>query len=159
MSVKISGDGLEGILTAVKTLTSQEVLVGIPQGEARSDTEMTNAQLGYLQETGSPAMNLPARAFLAPGVEDCQLHTAKQLSKAVDEALSGRRQGVQRCLNRAGMTAQNSVKAKINSGDFEPLSEATLKARRRAGKTRTKPLIDTDQLRNSITYTIQKVKK
>lgn len=159
MSVTSSGQGLADILEAVQKLTSQEVLVGIPHGEARSDAEMTNAQIGYIQETGSPAMNLPARAFLAPGVEDCQEQTSVQLTKAIDQALAGNSQGVDRCLNRAGMIAQNSVRAKINTGDFESLSEATLRARRLAGKTRTKPLIDTGQLRNSITYIIKKVEK
>lgn len=159
MSVTATGEGLASILEAIENLTSQEVLVGIPHGETRSDEEMTNAQIGYIQETGSPAMNLSARAFLAPGVEDCQERVSAQLTKAVDEALKGNNQGVDRCLNRAGMVAQNSVRAKINSGDFAPLSEATLRARRRAGKTRTKPLIDTGQLRNSITYIIKKVER
>lgn len=157
MSVTMTGEGLAGIFEAIEKLTSQEVLVGIPHGESRSDTDMTNAQIGYIQETGSPAMNLEARAFLAPGVEDCQELVSTQLTKAADEALKGNNQGIERCLNRAGMIAQNSVRAKINSGDFAPLSEATLRARRRAGKTRTKPLIDTGQLRNSITYIIKKV--
>lgn len=159
MSVTASGQGLADILEAVQRLTSQEVLVGIPHGESRSDDDMTNAQIGYIQETGSPAMNLAARAFLAPGVEDCQELTGAQLCKAADEALKGNTQGVDRCLNRAGMIAQNSVKAKINNGDFEPLSQATLKARKAAGKTREKPLIDTGQLRNSITYVVKKVEK
>lgn len=157
MSVTMSGEGLASIFEAIEELTSQEVLVGIPHGEVREDTDMTNAQIGYLQETGSPAMNLPPRAFLVPGVEDCQDLVSNQLTKAADEALKGNKQGVAKHLNRAGMSAQNSVRSKINSGEFTPLSEATLRARRRAGKTRTKPLIDTGQLRNSITYIIKKV--
>lgn len=159
MSLKISGDGLESILQAIQTLTTREVLVGIPHGEARSDSDMTNAQIGYIQETGSPAMNLPPRAFLVPGVEAVQDKTGQQLVKAVDAALKGNSISVEACLNRAGMIAQNSVRSVINSGDFEPLSEATLKARRAAGKKREKPLIDTGQLRNSITYIIKKVEK
>lgn len=121
-SQEITQTVVVNILEAVQKLTSQEVLVGIPHGEARSDADMTNAQIGYIQETGSPAMNLPARAFLAPGVEDCQEQTSVQLTKAIDQALAGNSQGVDRCLNRAGMIAQNSVRAKINTGDFEPLS-------------------------------------
>ena len=159
MSVKISGDGLERILQAIQTLTTKEVLVGIPHGEPRSDTDMTNAQIGYLQETGSPAMNLPERPFLVPGVEAVQDKTGQQLIKAVDAALKGNSLSVENCLNRAGMIAQNNVRSVINSGDFEPLSEATLKARKLAGKKREKPLIDTGQLRNSITYVIKKVER
>lgn len=156
MSVTMNGQGLADILAAIEDLTSKNVMVGIPHGETREEG-LTNAEIGYINETGSPAVNLPSRPFLVPGLEECQELTGAQLTKAADEALKGNSQGVERCLNRAGMIAQNAVRAKINSGDFEPLSNATLRKRRRAGKKRTKPLIDTGQLRNSITYIIKKV--
>lgn len=44
MSVTATGEGLTGIFEVIEKLTSQEVLVGIPHGEARSDTDMTNNQ-------------------------------------------------------------------------------------------------------------------
>ena len=68
--VKFSGQGLEAIFSAVEKLVQTDVLVGIPHGEDRSDSDgITNAQIGYILETGSPAMNLPARLHLARGVE------------------------------------------------------------------------------------------
>ncbi len=156
MSVKVTGEGLAGIFEAIQVLTQHEVLIGIPHGETRSDADMTNAQLGYLHESGSPAMNLPARPFLVPGVEAVNDLTAKQLTKAAEESLKGNLAGVNRFLHIAGMTAQNSVRRYITTAAFTPLSQATINARLRAGKTRTKPLIDTGQLRNSITYVIRK---
>ncbi|MDY6481710.1 hypothetical protein SKM54_04500 [Acinetobacter faecalis] len=156
MSVTMSGDGLASIFEAIETLTSQEVLVGIPHGEARSDSDMTNAQIGYIQETGSPSMNLPPRPFLVPGVESCQDQTAKHLTKAADAALKGNIAMVNRHLNTAGMIAQNTVRAYFTSGHFEPLSEVTKKMRLARGRKGINPLIDTGQLRRSVTYVIKK---
>jgi len=51
------------------------------------------------------------------------------------------------------------VKAKISSGPFKKLADATLAARRRRGRTGTKPLQDTDQLLNSVTYVMRKTRK
>ncbi|MDD1617199.1 MAG: hypothetical protein LUQ28_12105, partial [Methylococcaceae bacterium] len=59
-------------------------------------------------------------------------------------------------LTKAGIVAQNSVKATITKGEgFEPLAESTIKARQRKGFKGTKPLIRTGQLRNSITYIVK----
>ncbi|MNT50592.1 hypothetical protein D3C72_1875180 [compost metagenome] len=55
----------------------------------------------------------------------------------------------------AGMTASNSVKAKINSNIRPELAESTLEARRQRGVTRENTLVDTGQLRNSVTYVIR----
>ena len=157
MTVTISGNGLEDILDAIDTLMTKEVLVGIPHGEARPDSEMTNAQIGYIQETGSPAMNLPPRPFLAPGVELIQDKVALHLTKAIDAALARKPAVVLTNLNRAGMVAQNSVRLYFVGGNFAPLSEATIRQRLAKGRTGTNPLIDTQQLRKSVTYVIKKV--
>lgn len=157
MSVTATGDGMAGILAAIADLTSKEVLVGIPaSAPSRDDSPLNNAAIGYLQENGSPSMNLPARAWLLPSIEGIQDQVADRLVRATNAALDGSADGVDRQLHAAGMIAQNAARAKINSGDFTPLSEATLAARRRRGRTGTKPLIDKGQLRNSITYVVRK---
>lgn len=115
MSVTSSGQGLTDILEAVEALLNTEVLVGIPEGEAR-EGGMTNAQIGYLQETGSPAMNLPDRPFLVPGIELVQDKIGEFLVKAADASLSGKSQQVFNLLGKAGMTAQNSVRLYFVSG-------------------------------------------
>jgi hypothetical protein len=57
--------------------------------------------------------------------------------------------------NKAGLIAESSVRKKINEGPFEPLAPKTLQERKRRGRTGEKPLIDTGQLRNSVTYVIR----
>ena len=175
--VTATGNGLLDILQAMSELSKVDVLVGIPHGEMRTDSDgMTNAQIGYLQETGSPAMNIPARPFLVPGVERVQKEASDQLVKAVDAALAGNHQKMMLLLSSAGMKAMNSVRAYFVDGEFKPLSLVTIKARARRGHKGAKkylkqletgspetglvyPLIDTAQMRKSVTYVIMKKDK
>lgn len=152
--VKMSGQGLEAIFDAVAKLSKTEVLVGIPHGETRSEDDMTNAQIGYLLETGSPAMNLPPRPHLTPGVEAVQDFVSMQLVKAADAALDGNQKRMYMYLGSAGMKATSSVKALINAGEFAALAPATIAARKRRKRKSEKPLVDTAQMRNAHTYVI-----
>ncbi|RQZ78840.1 hypothetical protein DF056_20830 [Burkholderia cepacia] len=156
-SMKI--DRLDEVLKSIAGLVKQEVLVGVPDSTAgrKDDGEpLSNAEIGYIQETGSPANNIPARPHLVPGVQDARPKFEPQLQKGVEAALDGDLEQVQRRLNMAGIAAQNSVRAKVNSNIAPQLAESTLEARRRRGVTRENTLIDTGQYRNSITYVIRK---
>ncbi|WP_069705200.1 hypothetical protein [Burkholderia seminalis] len=156
-SMKI--DRLDAVLKSIAGLVKQEVLVGVPDSTAgrKNDGEpLSNAEIGYIQETGSPANNIPARPHLVPGVQDARPKFEPQLQKGVEAALDGDLEQVQRRLNMAGIAAQNSVRAKVNSNIAPELAESTLEARRRRGVTRENTLVDTGQYRNSITYVIRK---
>ncbi|WP_423196787.1 Bacteriophage protein [Cupriavidus sp. H19C3] len=154
----IKTDRLKEVLESISGLVDKQVLVGIPDSapERKDDEPLSNAAIGYIQETGSPANNLPARPFLVPGVASAEEKTVPQLQKAVEAALDGDLPRAEKRMASAGLAAQNSVRAKINSGIAPQLKDSTLAARRRRGRTGTVPLIDTGQLRNSITYVIRK---
>ena len=158
MPVKMTKDNVSNVLRSIQQLASNEVLIGIPASTTdRKDGEpINNATIGYIQETGSPANNLPARPFLVPGVESAQKAATDELKKGAGAAMSGDAMGADKALHRAGITASNAVKGKINSGVPPELAKSTLAARRRRGRTGTTPLIDTGELRNSITYVIRK---
>lgn len=146
-------------MKSLHALTGRDVLVGIPSSAtARKEKgePMDNATLGYIHEFGAPRANIPARPFLIPGIENGKDAINKQLQAATVAALSGNADEVDRRLHAAGLTAQNYVRARINSGIPPALTDATLAARRRRGRTGDKPLIDTGQLRNAITYVIRK---
>jgi hypothetical protein len=159
MGVKVTKDELQKVLRSIQQLASEEVLVGIPASTTeRQDGEaINNATIGYIQENGSPVNNLPARPFLVPGVQHAIPDATAQLKKGAQEALSGDAEAANKRMHAAGIVAQNAVRSHINSGVPPPLAEATLEARRRRGRTGEVPLIDTGQLRNSITYVIRKV--
>ena len=172
----IKVDDMARIIDSINALVKKSVLVGIPASEAsREDEEspMDNATLGYLHETGSPAANIPARPFLIPGVMNAQDKFEPQLEKAASAALGGFKKKIDDHLNAAGIIASQSAKSELENGDHAPLSIATLRARARKGRkgaaeeiasrvagnapnaANARPLIDTGQMRNSITYVLR----
>lgn len=152
-------DRLDEILKSISGLVQKEVLVGVPDSTAgRKDQgePLSNAEIGYILENGSPANNIPARPHLVPGVQDARPKFEPQLQKGVEAALDGDLEKVERSMNRAGLVAQNSVRAKVNSNIQPKLADSTLDARRRRGVMRENTLVDTAQYRNSITYVVRK---
>ena len=81
-------DGLPDMLRRMAAVAQRDVLVGIPAGEQRDDGP-TNAEIGYQNEFGSPANNIPARPHLLPGVAAVQDKVAAKLTQAADAAASG----------------------------------------------------------------------
>lgn len=184
MTVKITIDKLGDVIKAISQLSNKDVLVGIPDSAPeRTDTPITNAQIGYVMETGSPANNIPARPFLVPGIADVQNEVAARLRKGALSALSGSASGAETALKQAGMIGQNAVKKKINDGPFAPLSPKTIAQRNRSRQTKSmrkaekdyakllaqgkteqeaqdlagiKPLINSGSLRGSITFVVRK---
>ncbi|HWI02389.1 MAG TPA: hypothetical protein VNT52_00925 [Acidimicrobiales bacterium] len=156
--MKVVRDDVAKILRAVKTATRGEVMVGIPSTHTDRNAPgepAHNAMLGYIHEHGAPKANIPARPHLVPGVQDAQPVAVKHLAAGMRGALSGDLTAMEKSLHRAGLTAQNAVRARLNSGIEPALSEATIAARAARGRTGTKPLIDTGQLRNSYTYVVR----
>lgn len=173
--MRITVDKLADVVSNINALLKQDVLVGIPASETerKAGDPISNAELGYIHENGSPANNIPARPFLVPGVANASEDIEQQMRKAADAALNGQRRKISERLNAAGMVARDSVKDEINSGDFAPLSDATLKARAARGRkgaqaelasraagnapdnANARPLIDTSQLRNAVNYVVR----
>ena len=147
-------DGLPDLLRRMAAVAQRDVLVGVPAGEQRDDGP-TNAEIGYQNEFGSPANNIPARPHLIPGVAAVQDKAVARLTQAASAAATGRMSDAERHLHAAGLIAQNSVRRTLTTAAYRPLSERTLAERRARGRTGTKPLIDTGQYRNSITYVVR----
>lgn len=176
-------DRLGELSKAVEKLASSRVLVGIPESTAgrTDDSGENNAALGYIHEFGAPAQNIPARPFLMPGIQDAQEQIATRLGAAARAALKGDSSEVQAELSSAGTLAASSAKHRITAGPFEPLKPETVANRLRNRGTKSvrpeerayadliargespqtaqeqagvKPLIDTGQMRNAITYAV-----
>lgn len=182
--VEVVLDNVSAAFDNIATLIGKQVLIGIPETNAgRQGETINNATLGYIHEFGSPAANIPARPFLIPGVEKAREPALRQLRKAVKAALDGDHKKSDQALNGAGIIGANEVRGEINNGNFVPLKPSTVagRARSRGAKTRReneqvyldliskgvnpgaaqtetdiRPLINTGQLRNSITYVIVK---
>lgn len=160
--VKMTKDVFDDVLKQIRALTKQEVLIGVPdenagrepeEGEAREP--ISNAEIGYVMEFGLPEKNIPARAHLVPGVRDATDELGDIMQNGAMKALAGDKQAVDITLNKAGLIGQNAVRKKVTEGPFIPLAPKTLADRKRRGRTGEKPLIDTGQYRNSLTYVVR----
>ncbi|AHB06353.1 hypothetical protein ACNHE5_08635 [Pandoraea pnomenusa] len=142
MPFKMPVDRLDDVLKSIADLVNEEVLVGIPASTAeRKDGEagpINNAEIGYVQENGSAANNVPARPFLVPGVKGVQDRSAKELGDAAGLALDGKRSLAIQKMDRVGMLAASAVKAKIGSNIPPPLKPGTIRERARQRGTATR---------------------
>jgi hypothetical protein len=93
---------------------------------------------------------------MKPGVANAQAKITNQMQLAAKKSLDGNSDAIEQGLLKVGMVAQSSIRAVIQAGEgFAALTVGTINARKKRGRTGTKPLIDTGQLRNSINFTIR----
>jgi hypothetical protein len=125
-------DHLPELLANIEQLTKSELFVGIPEDSLR-DTDITNSALGYIHEFGSPANNIPARPFLYPGIEKATDSNIKLLIDALDDLYSLEPVDIDYVLMQVGDNTVGYIQSAIDKQD----------------------LIDTGQLRESITYELR----
>lgn len=135
--------------TAVKRLkagrsvseTLAETIATGNEGEA-----IPLAMIAAVHEFGSPEHNIPERSFLRAGIRRGipKFHqlNADSLRKVVRGEMT-----VEGSLEKLGVVATGEVKREFVVGKFVPLKPATI---RRKGSSR--PLIDSGQLRQAVTY-------
>lgn len=156
INVNITVDNLKQFEAAIDLLKRKQVLAGIPEAKShRSGDPVNNATLARIHDKGSPSQNIPARPFMEPGIHDVSDKLERKLLGAGQAVLEHDGNKADQALHAVGLIAQNGIRAKINSNIQPPLKPATLAARRRRGRRGTRTLIDTAQLRNSITYVVK----
>lgn len=132
--ITVTVDNTEELEKAVKTLTNNVVMVGIPGDSTRSDGGPNNATLGYIHEYGSPAKNIPARPWLHPPIAHMSAEIAQRLGEAADLQLKFKGGEAMNVLRGLGMKARDAVKNNMTAGGdpvFTPIAAATVAARLR----------------------------
>lgn len=106
----------------------------------------------YVQTHGSPAYAIPPRPVLEPSIRDSKEAIGKQISGAYRAAMHGDMAGAERGLELAGMVAQNAARCWFENpkNKWPPNSQRTIRE-----KGSDRPLIDTGEMRKSITYVIR----
>ena len=136
----------------LNSLAKKDVLVGIPQDNSTRKEGfpyITNAELMFIHTNGSPVNRIPARPTLEPAVEENKDRISSMYKKAFKQVLAGGSPDDD--LNKIGLYTQNKAKKKFGSDELAPNTPYTIKQ-----KGSDRPLIDTGQLRNSVTYIIRK---
>lgn len=144
-------NNLKKLFQQMQHLGAQGVLVGIPaEYTKRQDGKITNAEIGYINEFGSPKQHIPPRPFLNPAIQENTEKLAELMKPDLKHPESDKH------LDRTGLYAVSAVKRQIrNQVGFVPLKPETIRARRRkrkSGRAGTKALIDTGNLLQSIHY-------
>lgn len=175
------------VMKNISKLKGLDVLVGVPgDSESRSDEEITNAELAFIQEKGvrsksmrkemdssglpyskayaayirshgSPMWRVPPRPFLEPSVDEDKERLGKMIGAGIKAALNGDLNEAERLFELAGQRAENNAKEYINAGDkLLPNAPSTSKAKAKGVEGGAPPpLIDTGDMRNSITHVVR----
>lgn len=162
ISIGVGRDNTALLRKQLAALVDKEVLVGVPdttagRTSAKGTSEpINNAALAYIHNMGSPAMNIPARPTLEPGIEDRKEQISSIMGATGKRVLAGGT--VDAGFEAVGLTAVAGVKNRITSNTPPPLAPSTLAARKRRGVSRTNTLVDTGKYLNAQTYVIRKRK-
>lgn len=144
-------DRLPEVAKQLEKLTQKAVYVGVPDVETnRQGGGITNAELAYIHTEGSPHNNIPARPFIIPAVTANKDDIGKFQLRALKLALSG--QDVMPGLHALGGFASDCIRKWWDDprNGWAPNAPSTI-----AQKGSSHPLINTTQLKNSVTYVIR----
>lgn len=153
VSIKVRKDIYKDVKKKLKEFSKLDLLIGVPQEKTQreeADRAITNAELMFIHTNGSPIRNIPKRPTIEPTIEENKQKISDKFKLAVNKIL--KHQGDGRAdLEKLGLWIVNKVKAKFGSDELAENAPSTIKA-----KGSDRPLIDTGQLRNSVTYVIRK---
>lgn len=145
----------------LKYMVETEVLVGISDAttirEEEETKEVTNAELLFIHTNGSPVNNIPPRPVIEPAIKEDRERLSSMMKKAAQLVFDGNKEEALSQLKRVGMRGQNVSRAWfVNPKNGWPPNSEMVAARKRAkGADNPRPLIDTGELRKSITYFIK----
>lgn len=143
---------------AMKFMKENAVYVGIPQEESSREGSagVTNAELLFIHTNGSPVNNIPPRPVIEPAIKDDRERLSSMMKKASRYAFDGNKQEAINQLKKVGMRGQNISRGWfVNPKNGWPPNSPMTIARKKEGKPKgyePRPLIDTGELRKSITY-------
>ncbi len=140
---------------ALNFLKENAVYVGIPEDTSNRDgQEVTNAQLLYIHTNGSKINHIPARPVIEPAIEDGRDFIITQIGLSAQAAYSGDFEKAINYLHKAGLEGVRVSRGWFVNpkNNWQPNSIAVENAKRRKGSTNPRPLIDTGELKKSITY-------
>ena len=142
--------GYARILKELNRTDGVFVTVGV-HGEAGS----RQVQIATFHELGTPGGLIPQRSFIRSTVDGRRKDIAEVQTKSLDKIVDGKATA-EDAAGIVGLWVENAIKKKITSGDpaWPPLKDATI-----ARKGSSRPLIDTGQLRASITHVVTKGEK
>jgi phage gpG-like protein len=135
-----------------KQMKSASVQVGLPKGTPTKEDYggLTVVELGAVHEFGSPAKNIPERSFIRVPIFKSEKEFKVFAKKQGIMILEGK-QTVLQGITKIGIWGQSIIMKSFTDNNWQPLKQSTVNK-----KGSSKPLIDIGNLRQSITYSIDK---
>lgn len=157
VDIEVTYDGFKQMMNGLDWIENSGVYVGVPEDESsREDEDITNAELLFIHTNGSLINNVPARPVIEPALREDSERLSSMLGKAFVYALQGKFEFASEQLKKTGMRGQKVARAwfKNPKNNWPPNAPSVVRAKLRKGSTNPRPLIDTGELRRSITYVI-----
>lgn len=148
-NVRLDLSGIEKMMAAIST--KKKVRVGVLGDKNQRDDDeegIGNAGIGLVHEFGSATRNIPARSFLRMPLETKAADLGQFIGNEILSLINGNVSEDQ-SLKRIGIKAEKIIQGAFQSGGYgqwKALKESTI-----ASKGSSRPLIDTGELRKSIT--------
>ena len=154
MRITQDNSGSEALEKLADQIKKSKIEVGFFESAKYPDGTPV-AYVAAIQEFGYPAGNIPSRPFFRNAIS--KNDGWKQLAtKAISAVVEGRME-LNQALNQMGLKMAADVKDSITDGSYEALKQSTLDARQSRKRTQgvaSKPLIDTAQMLQSVTYAV-----
>ncbi len=181
-NISIDRDLTDDILKSLNDLSKKTICIGVPDSTEHENSKITNAELMYVHtngarnrdmiksmqhdidsgmpyseahelyvhENGSPLWNIPPRPILEPAMDNGKEQMADLMKDVAIDALEGK--NIQTGLDNVGMQGKNIARDWFTNpaNNWAANSEDTVKK-----KGSDRPLIDTSELRKSITYVVK----
>lgn len=141
----------EALTRRFAELAGHSVMVGIPQGDnGRTDGgDIGSAGILAVHEFGAPELGIPERSVVRRSIRE-NLGKYKKLNLVNLRKVVRSEMTVAQALGILGAVAAGDVQMTIRKADLAPLKPATIKR-----KGSSKPLIDTGQVIQSITFEVR----
>ncbi len=148
MQVQVNSTGGKGISALLKRLDDGFVNVGILAGTGRhEDSALTVATIGFFHEFGT--VTIPERSFIRSTIQgkskEIKAVSRAQLKKVINGSTT-----TEKGLGILGAFTAGLIQEKFTSNNWAPNT-----ARTELRKGSSTPLIDTGQLRQSISYEVK----
>ncbi|MBD1228380.1 hypothetical protein [Xenorhabdus griffiniae] len=149
-SGNFNGAALKSLEAKLREMEKVRVYVGVPasKNQRNNETGMSNAEIAAAHEFGVPG-HIPERSFLRSTVDENKEKAANLLANSIRETLLTDGDKTAPFALVGGKMA-GEVKRKIQAGIDPALNPKTIER-----KGSSKPLIDTGQLVQSITYEVR----
>lgn len=135
-------------------MNNTEVVAGVPEDKSNRSASISNAALACIHDKGSLLQGIPERPIFQPAIQNALSDIKTSLRAASQSAAEGEKDQAKNHLEEAGITAMNALKNQFQNNHWTANTPETIK-RKKNDVSSDQTLVDTGQLRNSMSYAVR----